>query len=405
MKKEKNSILSLKDKQSKFDTASKRKQPWQNEVSLEYAKSLNATQPTNLSSVDCHADFGKSARNDGAKLPTKSVPKLAIVIPCYNEEEVISHTYKALCDKLDSLIALKSITKDSFLCFVDDGSRDKTCEILLRLKTLQTMTKKNTTTKPHNTDTNAKSNPHKIVKLSKNCGHQNALLAGLAYAKDKCDCVVSMDCDLQDDINLVDRFVESFANGGYEVIYGVRNDRKEDSFFKRFTATAFYRLMKILGVDIVYNHADYRLLSNRALGHLLEFSEVNLFLRGIVPLLGFKSTKLYYKRSARVAGQSKYPFFKMLSFAIDGITSFSIKPLRILTLIGALISLFSFCVGVWALLTKAMGAAVSGWTSMVVSMYFLGGIQLLGLGIIGEYIGKIYRETKRRPLYFVEEIL
>ena len=314
----------------------------------------------------------------------KNAPKLSIVIPCYNEEAVIAHTYKALCEKLDSLIAQKIIDKDSFLCFVDDGSKDKTCEILLALK--------------------GHESTHKIIKLTKNYGHQNALLAGLSYAKDKCDCVISLDCDLQDDINLIDRFVESYASG-YEVVYGVRNDRKEDSFFKRFSATAFYRLMKILGVDIVYNHADYRLLSNRALGHLLEFSEVNLFLRGIVPLLGFKSTKLYYKRFARVAGQSKYPFFKMLSFAIDGITSFSVKPLRILTLLGAIIALFSFCVGVWALITKAMGEAVSGWTSMVVSMYFLGGIQLLGLGIMGEYIGKIYRETKRRPLYFVEEIL
>lgn len=312
----------------------------------------------------------------------KTSPVLFLIVPCYNEKEIIKLSVETINKKLQNLIARGVISKKSKAVFVNDGSKDETLDLLKKHKTKLMQ----------------------IVSLSANKGHQNALLAGLNYAKDKCDCAISMDCDLQDDINLVDRFVESFAQG-YEVVYGVRNNRKEDSFFKRFSATAFYKLMKILGVDIVYNHADYRLLSNRALGHLLEFSEVNLFLRGIVPLLGFKSQNLYYKRNARVAGQSKYPFFKMLSFAIDGITSFSIKPLRILTLIGAIISIFSFCVGVWALLTKAMGEAVSGWTSMVVSMYFLGGIQLLGLGIIGEYIGKIYRETKRRPLYFIEEIL
>lgn len=312
----------------------------------------------------------------------KTSPVLFLIIPCYNEKEIIKLSVETINKKLQNLIARGVISKKSKAVFVNDGSKDETLDLLKKHKTKLMQ----------------------IVSLSANKGHQNALLAGLNYAKDKCDCAISMDCDLQDDINLVDRFVEAFVQG-YEVVYGVRNDRKEDSFFKRFSAGAFYKLMKILGVDIVYNHADYRLLSNRALGHLLEFSEVNLFLRGIVPLLGFKSQNLYYKRNARVAGQSKYPFFKMLSFAIDGITSFSVKPLRILTLIGATIALFSLCVGVWALITKAMGEAVSGWTSMVVSMYFLGGIQLLGLGIIGEYIGKIYRETKRRPLYFIEEIV
>ena len=312
----------------------------------------------------------------------KTIPILYLVIPCYNESEIIKLSMDTIDKKMQNLIDFGAVSKKSKIIFVNDGSKDNTLHLLKKHKTKLMQ----------------------IVSLSANKGHQNALLAGLSYAKDKCDCVISLDCDLQDDINLIDRFVESYASG-YEVVYGVRNDRKEDSFFKRFSATAFYRLMKILGVDIVYNHADYRLLSNRALGHLLEFSEVNLFLRGIVPLLGFKSTKLYYKRFARVAGQSKYPFFKMLSFAIDGITSFSVKPLRILTLLGAIIALFSFCVGVWALITKAMGEAVSGWTSMVVSMYFLGGIQLLGLGIMGEYIGKIYTEVKHRPRYFVDEIL
>lgn len=312
----------------------------------------------------------------------KSTLILYLVIPCYNEQEIIRLSMDSIDKKMRHLITQGKISKKSKIIFINDGSKDRTLDLLKKHKT----------------------KIMQIVSLSTNKGHQNALLAGLTYAKDKCDCVISLDCDLQDDINLIDRFVESYAQG-YEVIYGVRNDRKEDSFFKRFSATAFYRLMKILGVDIVYNHADYRLLSNRALGHLLEFSEVNLFLRGIVPLLGFKSCKLYYKRIARVAGVSKYPFFKMLSFAIDGITSFSIKPLRILTLLGALIAFFSFCIGVLALITKISGQAVSGWTSIVISMYFLGGIQLLGLGIIGEYIGKIYRETKRRPLYFIDEII
>ncbi len=312
----------------------------------------------------------------------KSTLILYLVIPCYNEQEIIRLSMDSIDKKMRHLITQGKISKKSKIIFINDGSKDRTLDLLKKHKT----------------------KIMQIVSLSTNKGHQNALLAGLTYAKDKCDCVISLDCDLQDDINLIDRFVESYAQG-YEVIYGVRNDRKEDSFFKRFSATAFYRLMKILGVDIVYNHADYRLLSNRALGHLLEFSEVNLFLRGIVPLLGFKSCKLYYKRIARVAGVSKYPFFKMLSFAIDGITSFSIKPLQILTLLGALIAFFSFCIGVLALITKISGQAVSGWTSIVISMYFLGGIQLLGLGIIGEYIGKIYRETKRRPLYFIDEII
>lgn len=310
------------------------------------------------------------------------MPKLAIVIPCYNEEAVIEHSFKVLCEKLENLISKKLIDKDSFLCFVDDGSRDKTCEILLHLK------KQN----------------HAIVKLSKNYGHQNALLAGLEFVQDKCDCVVSMDCDLQDDINAIDAMLEQFKNGA-EIVYGVRKARDKDTMFKKTTALGFYRFMHFMGVKILYNHADYRLLSNRVLGHLLEFSEVNLFVRGIIPLLGFKSCKLYYKRKARQLGVSKYPFFKMLSFAIDGITSFSVKPLRILTFMGAIISAFSIIVGIWALVTHFMGYTVSGWTSMISVMCLLGGIQLLGLGIMGEYIGKIYKETKKRPLYFVDEVI
>lgn len=309
-------------------------------------------------------------------------PILYLVVPCYNEEEIIEISIQALNEKLCNLISSNKIDSKSKVIFVNDGSKDKTLDLLKIHKT------KNM----------------EILCLSTNKGHQNALLAGLNYAKDKCDCVISLDCDLQDDINLIGKMIEQFSNG-FEVVYGVRNDRSEDSLFKAYSAIAFYKMMKFLGVDIVYNHADYRLLSNRVLGHLLDFSEVNLFLRGIIPLLGFKSCKLYYKRNARIAGVSKYPFFKMLSFAIDGITSFSVKPLRILTVLGGIISLFSLLIGIWALVIYFRGGAISGWTSMVVPMYFLGGIQILGLGILGEYIGKIYKEVKKRPFYFVDEVI
>lgn len=309
-------------------------------------------------------------------------PILYLVVPCYNESEIIKLSIECLDSKLKSLIDSGSISEHSKVLFVNDGSKDDTLKQLKSYKTSRI----------------------KILSLSTNKGHQNALLAGLRYAASFCEIVISLDCDLQDDIDLIDEFVATYKKG-YEVIYGVRNDRREDSFFKAYSAISFYKLMKFLGVDIVYNHADYRLLSNRVLKCLLEFSEVNLFLRGIIPLLGFKSTKLFYKRSARVAGVSKYPFFKMLSFAIDGITSFSIKPLRILSIAGGLISLISLFFGIWALITYLNGNTISGWTSMVVPMYFLGGIQLLGLGILGEYIGKIYKESKKRPLYFIDEII
>lgn len=309
-------------------------------------------------------------------------PCLYIVIPCYNEAEIIKQSLSEIDSKLVSLITTQAIHKESKIVFVNDGSKDNTLELLKKSKTPRV----------------------KIISLSANCGHQNALLAGLKYASKFCDCVISLDCDLQDDISLIDEFVESYKKG-YSVIYGVRDDRKEDSLFKKSTALAFYNLMEFLGVNIIKNHADYRLLSKKALKALLKYKEVNLFLRGIVPLLGFKSTTLYYKRKARIGGTSKYPFSKMLSFALDGITSFSIKPLRILSVIGAIISLGSLAIGIWALITYALGGTITGWTSIVVPMYFLGGVQILGLGILGEYIGKIYKETKRRPRYFVEEII
>lgn len=311
------------------------------------------------------------------------MPKLAIVIPCYNEEAVIEHSFKVLCEKLENLISKELIDKDSFLCFVDDGSRDKTCEILLHLK------KQN----------------HAIIKLSKNYGHQNALLAGLEFVQDKCDCVVSMDCDLQDDINAIDAMLEQFKNG-VEVVYGVRKARDKDTMFKKTTALGFYRFMHFMGVKILYNHADYRLLSARACRALLEFKEVNLFLRGIVPLIGYKSEVVYYERGSRFAGTSKYPLSKMLSFALNGITSFSIMPLRIMSLVGVILFLLSIMYGFYALYMKIFTQqSISGWTSTILVLLFFGGMQFIGLGIIGEYIGKIYTEVKHRPRYFVEAIL
>lgn len=309
-------------------------------------------------------------------------PVIYLVVPCYNEEEIIRISLEALDSKLSYLINNHNISKASKIVFVNDGSKDKTLEILKEIKNDKTI----------------------IVNLSANCGHQNALIAGLEYSLDKCDLAISLDCDLQDDINLIDSMVARFKDG-YEIVYGVRDDRSSDSFFKRFSAERFYDVMNFLGVRIVKNHADYRALSNRAIRSLLSFREANLFLRGIVPLLGYKSCHLYYKRNVRLAGESKYPFFKMLSFALDGITSFSVQPLRVLTIIGGIISLVSLIFGIWALVNYFVGGTISGWTSIVVPMYFLGGVQILGLGILGEYIGKIYKETKNRPRYFIDSII
>lgn len=317
------------------------------------------------------------------KSPTKLAPKLAIVVPCYNEEAVVAHTYNALCQKLDLLIKQKAISKESFLCFVDDGSKDKTCEILLSLK-IPT---------------------HKLIKLTRNYGHQNALLAGLHFVKDKCDCAVSMDCDLQDDINALDEMLVKFKNGA-DIVCGVRKARDNDTAFKKYTALGFYKFMQIMGVKILYNHADYRLLSHRACENLLEFKEVNLFLRGIVPLVGHKSEVVYYERGARFAGESKYPFAKMLAFALNGITSFSIAPLRLMSVLGVVLFFASVLYGAYVLYLKFFTTeSISGWTSTILVLLFFGGMQFLGLGIMGEYIGKIYSEVKHRPRYFVEEVL
>ena len=274
------------------------------------------------------------------------------------------------------------ISPDSKIIFVDDGSHDETWTIIHSLATGSSL--------------------FGGIKLSRNRGHQNALLAGLLSVKDIADAVISMDADLQDDIDVIDEFIKAFDNQ-HDIVYGVRNRRDSDSFFKRFTALAFYRVMKWLGVDSIYNHADYRLLSRRALDALAEFHEVNLFLRGLVPLVGFRSTTVMYDRHVRAAGKSKYPFRKMLSFAIDGITSFSVKPLRMITTLGLMIFAGSFLALLYAFISKLSGSAVQGWTAIIASIWALGGIQLLSIGICGEYIGKIYNETKARPRFIIEE--
>ncbi len=306
---------------------------------------------------------------------------LWIVVPCYKEEEVLLETPKQLKQKMDSLIQQDMVHENSKILFVNDGSTDKTWEIIQAL---------------HEQDALFSG-----LNLSRNKGHQNALLAGLMYAKEYADIVVSMDADLQDDINAVDKMIEAY-NKGCDVVYGVRSKRDTDTFFKRFTAEGFYKCMKFLGVDIVFNHADYRLMSKRALEALSQFEEVNLFLRGIVPQVGFKSACVPYERKERFAGESKYPLKKMIAFALDGITSFSVRPMRLILHLGTIIFVVSIFALLWALVAHLMGNSVSGWTSMMCSIWLIGGIQLLSLGVIGEYIGKIYSETKKRPHYIVE---
>jgi len=310
--------------------------------------------------------------------------KLMVVIPCYNEEEVLPETSRRLVEKMDALVKKGLITPDSRVLLVNDGSRDRTWEMITELN---------------------RQNPlFEGVKLSRNRGHQNALLAGLMTARNRCDISISMDADLQDDMDAMDRFIEKY-NEGCDVVYGVRNKRDTDTFFKRETALMFYRLMKGLGVDITYNHADYRLMSNRALNALAQFGEVNLFLRGLAPLVGFQSDVVTYDRSERFAGESKYPFKKMLAFAIDGITSFSVKPLRLITTVGLGIFVVSLFMLLYTLISWITGQTVVGWTSTLASIWMIGGIQLLSLGIIGEYVGKIYNETKRRPRFIIERYL
>ncbi len=310
--------------------------------------------------------------------------KLYIVIPCYNEETVLLETASRLREKMHSLMSEGIITDDSKVILVDDGSSDKTWELI---------------TKIHYSD-----RMFSGCKLTRNQGHQNALLSGLDCARGKCDAVISMDADLQDDINVIDEFVKKYEEGN-EIVYGVRSSRISDTFFKCKTAGIFYKLMKLMGAEIVTNHADYRLLGSRALEGLFEFNEVNLFLRGIVPLVGYKSAKVYYDRKERYAGESKYPLKKMISFALDGITSFSIKPIKMITSLGVIFVLVSGIMLLYSLISYFTGHSVSGWASLITSIWLLGGLQLLAIGIIGEYIGKVFLETKKRPRYIIEEFL
>lgn len=309
---------------------------------------------------------------------------LNLVIPCYNEEEALPYTKKELDKKMKALIDDGLISKESKVVLVNDGSKDKTWDII---------------TEFHNKD-----NMYVGINLSRNRGHQNALLAGLMYARDNADISISMDADLQDDINVIDDMIKKYNNGA-DIVYGVRNSRKKDTFFKKFTAEGFYRFMSIMGVEIVFNHADFRLMSKRALEALSNYKEVNLFLRGMVPQLGFKTDIAYYGRNERVAGSSKYPFKKMLSFAIDGITSFSIKPLRMIAFLGIIMCIISFAALIYTTILKISGKVISLESFIMCSIWLVGGIQILCLGIIGEYIGKIYNETKARPRYIIESIL
>ena len=309
-------------------------------------------------------------------------PRLYIVIPCYNEEAVLPITAPLFRDKLLSLSSQGKISPDSRVLFVNDGSKDSTWNLICQL---------------------AKKDEHyEGICLSRNRGHQNALLAGLMEAKDKCDITISIDCDGQDDINAMDEMVDEYLSGA-EIVYGVRSKRETDTFFKRFTAESFYKLMKWMGADTVFNHADYRLVSSRALKEFSNFREVNIFLRGMFPLVGFKSTCVYYERHERIAGESHYPLKKMLALAFDGITSLSIRPIRIITGLGVFISLVAFALIVYALVSYFTGNVVSGWASSLIVTCFLGGIQLISLGVIGEYVGKIYMETKARPRFIISE--
>lgn len=307
---------------------------------------------------------------------------LYVVVPCYQEEEVLPETIRRMGKLFETMTAKGQIAEQSRIVFVDDGSKDATWQLI---------------------DAAAKAGERFCgIKLARNVGHQNALLAGLMSVKDLCDCCISVDADLQDDITVMPEFLKEFARG-CDVVYGVRSCRDTDSGFKRLSATAFYKMMKLFGADVIENHADYRLMSRKALQALSEFSEVNLFLRGVVRLVGFTSGQVYYERAKRVAGKSKYPFRRMLSFAFDGITSFSIKPIRLVWCLGLLTCLMAVLAAIYAFGAHFLGNSVTGWTSLMISIWFLGGVQLVSVGVIGEYIGKIYKEVKRRPRYIIEK--
>lgn len=323
-----------------------------------------------------------NSKVDEKQKPQEHSPVLYVIIPCYNEEKVLPITCKMFLEKLYFLAEQGKISDDSRILFVNDGSKDGTWDIITAL---------------------AKEDAHYIgISQSRNRGHQNAVLAGLMEAKDRCDITISIDCDGQDDINAMDQMVDAYLDG-CEVVYGVRSKRDTDTFFKRFTAEGFYRIMNWMGAEVVFNHADYRLVSSRVLQKFADFKEVNIFLRGMFPLVGFKSTSVYYERTERLAGESHYPLKKMLALAFDGITSLSVKPIRMITSLGMIVAVLSFLGIIWAVVDNFLGRTVSGWASTVCIVCFMGGIQLLCLGVIGEYIGKIYLETKHRPRYIISE--
>ena len=310
---------------------------------------------------------------------------LYMVVPCYNEQEVLHETAKQLGEKYESLIKRNLISPKSRIVFVNDGSKDKTWEIIQELH---------------------KNSPDFFsgINLAHNSGHQNAVLSGLMTVKEICDMCITMDADLQDDINTIDAMVEKYYEGN-QVVYGVRSARDTDTFFKKFTAESFYKFMAVMGADVVYNHADFRLMSKRVLQELANFKEVNLFLRGLVPLIGFQSCSVFYERHERFAGESKYPLKKMLTFAIDGITSFSTKPLKLITTLGIIMSAISIVAILWGLIAKIGGFSETGWSSTMCSIWLIGGLQLFCLGIIGEYVGKIYAEVKQRPRYIIDKFI
>lgn len=306
------------------------------------------------------------------------------VIPCYFEEDVLPETSKRIGEKMNILISKGIISDKSKIVFVNDGSTDRTWDIITKL--------------------HKDNNIFQGINLSRNRGHQNALLAGLMTVKDYCDATISMDADLQDDINAIDEMIEKFNNGA-DIVYGVRSSRETDTFFKRFTAESYYKLLNKLGANLEYNHADYRLMSKRALDGLAEFGEVNLFLRGIVPMIGYNTDRVYYQRAERFAGESKYPLKKMLQFAAEGLTSLSIKPIRMITSLGFLIFIISVLVLIYCIVGSIQGRTIPGWTTTVISVWAIGGLIMISLGVIGEYIGKIYLESKHRPRYIIESYL
>ena len=312
-------------------------------------------------------------------------PILYIIVPCYNEENVLPITSEFFLNELECLISKGKISDKSRILFLDDGSKDSTWSIILNLS--------------------KKTNYIEGIKLSRNFGHQNNVLAGLMESKDKCDITISIDCDGQDDISTIEKMIDEYHNGN-EIVYGVRSKRDTDSFFKRFTAELFYKILNVMGIEVIYNHADYRLISKKALAEFSNFHETNLYLRGLIPLVGFKSTCVYYERHERLSGKSHYPFSKMLSLAFDGITSLSIKPIRLIACFGGLVSLFSFLYMLFIIILKITNfnnTFVPGWSSIICVFCFISGIQILALGIIGEYIGKIYMEVKARPRYIIED--